>query len=236
MTSQHKLLVTVLSAAALLVQSTSAQDSTPPLTAAEFEVMYTAAIEKRTTAILEALALNDAAKSNKLHTIIMAHYHALRARDEAMNTMFAALGKNVPDVATNRATILPILSKPLHDSFLAKLSADLAPEQVELVKDKMTYNKVKVTHDAYCNIVPGLTDNDKARILAALKEAREEAMDGGSAPEKSAIFQKYKNRINEYLTAQGHDVAKATKEWEAKQEEAKKTAEASAAKAAQPVN
>jgi hypothetical protein len=236
MTNQHKLLVTVLSATVLLAQSTPAQESTPPLTAAEFEVMYSAAIEKRTKAILEILALSDAAKSNKLNTIIMAQYHALRARDEAMGAMFAALGKNVPDAATNRAAILPVLSKPLHDHFIAKLSTDLTPEQVELVKDKMTYHKVKVTYDAYCEIVPGLTDQDKTRILAVLKEAREEAMDGGSADEKSAIFQKYKNRINEYLAAQGHDVAKATKEWEAKQEQAKKTAEASTAKVAQPVN
>ena len=54
-------------------------------------------------------------------------------------------------------------------------------------------------------------------ILAALKEAREEAMDGGSADEKTAIFQKYKDQINARLSSKGFDVAKATREWEAKQ-------------------
>jgi hypothetical protein len=236
MISQNKFLIVTLSSLALLAPSTPAQESTPALTDAEREVMYAAAVEKRTKGILENLALTDADKSNKVQTVIMAQYHALRARDEAMNAMFAALVKNVPDAATNRATILPILSRPLHDQFLAKLAAELTPEQVDLVKDKMTYNKVKVTYDAYCDIVPGLNDQDKAMILAVLKEAREEAMDGGNAPEKSAIFQKYKDRINAQLTAHGHDVAKATKEWEAKQEEAKKTAEASVSKPAQPVN
>jgi hypothetical protein len=91
---------------------------------------------------------------------------------------------------------------------------------VEQVKDKMTYNKVKVTYDAYCEIIPKLTEAEKAKILAALKVAREEAMDGGSADEKTAIFQKHKEGINAMLNANGHDVAQATKEWEAKQAQA----------------
>ena len=101
---------------------------------------------------------------------------------------------------------------------MAKLSADLTPEQVEQVKDKMTYNKVKVTYDAYCQIVPKLTETEKAKILELLKAAREEAIDGGSADEKTAIFQKYKDQINVVLDANGHNVASAIKEWEARQE------------------
>ena len=60
---------------------------------------------------------------------------------------------------------------------------------------------------------PILTDAEKAKIMEQLKAAREEAMDGGSAPEKSAICQKYKEQINSYLDANGHDTAKALKEW-----------------------
>jgi Protein of unknown function (DUF3826) len=120
----------------------------------------------------------------------------------------------------------------LHDQFLAKLSAVLTPEQIEKVKDRMTYNKVKVTYDAYCSIVPDLTDSEKAKIQEQLMLAREEAMDGGSAPEKSEIFQKYKNQINAYLTSGGHDVAKAFKDWDAKQDLAKKSAANASAKPA----
>ncbi|MEI6194373.1 MAG: DUF3826 domain-containing protein, partial [Verrucomicrobiota bacterium] len=90
------------------------------------------------------------------------------------------------------------------------------PEQIDKVKNQMTYNKVSVTFDAYCAIVSGLTDADKEKILELLKAAREEAIDGGNAPEKSAIFQKYKEQINRYLDAQGHDTAKAFKDWESK--------------------
>ena len=45
----------------------------------------------------------------------------------------------------------------------------------------MTYNKVKITYDAYIDIVPALTAADKAKIMELLKAAREKAIDGGSA-------------------------------------------------------
>jgi len=132
-------------------------------------------------------------------------------RDAAIDTQLKVDGKEVN--YENRAPLLAAQSKPLHDPFLTKLSESLTPEQVEKVKDLMTYNKVKVTYDAYVAIVPALTDADKAKIMELLKAAREEAIDGGSAPEKASIFQKYKDQINDYLNANGHDMAKAFKEW-----------------------
>ena len=216
MTSQTLCLAITLAAAACCGEFAAAQSSLP-FTPEEKEAVYTEAIARRSAAIVELLAVDDAAKSNKLHGIIMAQYRALRARDEALDQMFRALSQDAPDAATNRAAILPIVSKPLHDQFLARLSAELTPQQVETVKDKMTYHKVEVTYNAYCEILPNLTSDDKAMILAALKEAREEAMDGGTADEKSAIFQKYKNQINARLSAKGFDVTKATREWEARQ-------------------
>ena len=74
---------------------------------------------------------------------------------------------------------------------------------INFVKDKMTYNKVRVTYDAYCEIINGLTEAEKVRITELLIEAREEAMDGGSAEEKTAVFQKCKGKINNYLSKQG---------------------------------
>jgi hypothetical protein len=206
---------------ACLLSSASAQYSLPPGSAEDVEATYNTAIENRTAAIMAMLKLTDAEKSARVHDIIIAQYRKLKARDEAIDTLLKLQGKEVTYV--NRARLLQSESQPLHDQFLAKLSAELTPEQVDIVKDKMTYNKVQVTYDAYCSIIPGLTDADKTEILAVLKQARDEAIDGGSAGEKSAIFQKYKDRINDYLNAHGHDVAKAYKEWETKQQAKAKT-------------
>lgn len=233
MTTHALALSAVLTAATFFVKSALAQESTPPFTAAEREAVYTASIEKRTADILQLLMLNNPDKSNRVHAAVISQYRALRARDEAIDTMFKALSKGADGIETNRTDVVRILSRQLHDRFIAKLSADLTPEEVGKVKDKMTYNKVQVTYDAYCAIVPGLTDKEKARILEVLKEAREEAMDGGSADEKSAIFQKYKDQINAYLNANGYDVAKAYRDWDAKQKLAEKQRGEPAAKAGQ---
>jgi hypothetical protein len=195
-----------------------AQYSLPPGTREDLEATYNIAIENRTTSIVTLLKLSDTNQSARVHDIIIAQYRTLKARDEAIDSLLKLQGK--PANFSNRARLRQSESQSLHDQFLAKLAAELTPEQVEMVKDKMTYNKVQVTYDAYCSIVPGLTETDKTEILAVLKQARDEAMDGGSAGEKSAIFQQYKDRINDYLNTHWHDVAKAYKDWEAKHQAA----------------
>ena len=178
----------------------------PGKAAQEAEAAYTRTIEKRVADILAVLDLNDPARSAKAHDLLVARYRALRDWHDAND---AKLKNASPDQAAQiRASL-----KASHDKFLAGLSEVLTPAQVERVKDQMTYNKVKVTYDAYCEIVPNLTDRQKQRMLELLKEAREEAMDGGSAEEKSAVFNRFKGKINNYLTAEGHDLKQAYKDW-----------------------
>ena len=178
--------------------------------AQDAEAAYTRTIEKRVADILAVLDLNDPARSAKAHDLLIAQYRALRDWHDAND---AKLKRASPDQAAQIR--LPL--KARHGKFLASLSEVLKPSQVDRVKDLMTYGKVKVTYDAYCEIVPNLTEAQKTRILDLLKEAREEAMDAGSSDEKSAVFKKYKGKINNYLTAEGHDVKQAYKDWGEKQ-------------------
>lgn len=205
----------------LACASIRAQENTPPANAEDMEAAYTTAIEKRTTDILDKLALSDRAKAARVHDIVIVQYRTLRARDAAIDNLLNAHGKMLAGTEADREALYQCLSRPLHRSFLAKLGTELSPEQIDIVKDRMTYDKVKVTYDAYCAIVPGLTDRDKAKIAELLKAAREEAIDGGSAKQKTDIFQKYKDQINADLKARGHDLDKAFKDFAAKQEMAK---------------
>ena len=227
MTKPIDTLSAVMALGLVFCLSASAQYSTPPVTAEEKEAMYNTTVNDRTTDILKLLALTDPARSNRVYQAIADQYHALRARDEAIDDELGNLTRDSAEWSAARIAMFPRMSKPLHERFIAKLSADLTPEQVELVKDKMTYGKVQFTYNAYCAIVPNLTDEEKSHVLDLLQEARDEAMDGGSSTEKSVIFQKYKDEINAYLDGRGHDVAKATKDWQAKQDLAKKQGEAS---------
>ena len=102
----------------------------------------------------------------------------------------------------------------LHCEFIGKLGAELTPEQIDKVKDGMTFGVVKVTYDSYCNMIPSLTDEEKSQLMAWLIEAREHAMSAGSSRAKHAWFNKYKGRFNNYLSARGYDIQKERREWE----------------------
>ena len=188
---------TVLAVIVSIITNASAQESsTPPASSADLEALYTATIESRAADILALLNLTNDTQSVKIHDIIIAQYRVLKARDAFIDAKLKAEGKEIN--YSNRSSQIAYESKSLHDQFIANLSTSLTPAQVEIVKNKMTYNKVKVTYDAYCAIVPDLTETDKAKILESLKAAREEAMDGGSAPEKAAIFQTIRSHLQYY--------------------------------------
>lgn len=173
--------------------------TSPPLKPVEdTEAAYTRSIEKRTADILAVLELTNSAAKGKVHDVIMEQYRALRAWHDANDAKLKAAKGDTNAVAQIRGSL-----RTLHAQFIAALSAQLSPEQVEKVKDKMTYNKVQFTYAGYLAAYPNLAEQHKQRILELLREAREEAMDEGSSDEKTAVFQRYKGKINNYLAKQG---------------------------------
>jgi hypothetical protein len=193
---------------------------------ADTEATYTRAIEKRADDILSAIKLSDAKKAANVRETLIAQYRALKKWHDENGLKRKELAKRPKEDAVAQRGLERIKSslKKCHDDFVSKLSSDLTSEQVEQVKDKMTYNVVQVTHRAYCQMLPALTDEQKAHILASLKEAREEAIDGGSSEEKHAVFGRYKGRINNYLSTQGYDLKQASKDLAERQRAAKANA------------
>jgi hypothetical protein len=177
------------------------------VTNTQAEGAYTKTIEKRAADILASLDLKDSANRQKVHDILIAHYRTLKEWHDAND-------KAVKKAAGEEAQKIKASLMKLHDQFIKALSAVLSPDDIEKVKDKMTYNKVKVTFDSYCHNLPKLTAEEKQKVLVYLKEAREEAMDAGSSDEKSKIFRQYKGKINNYLLKQGYDTKQADKESE----------------------
>lgn len=100
-----------------------------------------------------------------------------------------------------------------HYGFLADLSMYLKEEDIVKVKDVMTFNVVKVTYEAHCDMIPTLKDEEKQQIMAWLIEARELAIDAESSKKKHEVFGKYKGRINNYLTKRGYDLNKEREDW-----------------------
>jgi Spy/CpxP family protein refolding chaperone len=190
---------------ALLTSATFAvgTNSTPEQT----EANYTKAIEGRTADILKILDLSDTNKIAHVHDLIIAQYRALNAWHDANDAKLKAAKAD-----TNAVAQIQLSLKAIHDQFLSKLAENLTPEQVDAVKDKMTYGKVQFTFKGYMVEYPNLPEAQQQKVLELLKEARELAMDGGSSEEKTAIFNKYKGKINNYLSKEGfHPASKKPK-------------------------
>ena len=100
-----------------------------------------------------------------------------------------------------------------HFGFLADLSMFLKPQEIDKVKDVMTFDVVKVTYEAQCDMIPTLKEEEKQQIMAWLIEARELAIDAESSKKKHEVFGKYKGRINNYLSKRGYDLVKEREAW-----------------------
>ena len=100
-----------------------------------------------------------------------------------------------------------------HWGFLADLSMYLKPQEIDKVKDVMTFDVVRVTYEAQCDMIPTLKESEKQQIMAWLIEARELAIDAESSKKKHEVFGKYKGRINNYLSKRGYDLTKEREAW-----------------------
>ena len=193
-----KIALSTLTILLFTLSAFAADDTATNTSPDQADAKYTATLQARSGDIIKVLDLDDTNKAAKVQEIIIAQYRALNAWHNANDAKLKAVRSDKAATAQIRAPL-----KVLHDNYLTALAQYLTPAQIDQVKDKMTYGKVQFTYQGYCNQYPNLTDANKQEIMRLLKEAREEAMDGGSSKEKTAIFTRYKGIINNYLSKQG---------------------------------
>lgn len=208
------ILVLLLSCSSLTI--TFAQDK-----AAEEKLAYIKVITERSDKIVAKIGLTNEKKIEKVRNIIRDQYSNL-------NDIYANRDLKIKDLkeknASNKVERDSALAKAnrsveadlakLHKKYISKLTAQLTNEQVDLVKNGMTYNILPITYKAYQEEILTLTEDQKKQIMVWLIEAREHAIDAESSDKKHAWFGKYKGRINNYLSAQGYDLKKEGIEWE----------------------
>ena len=191
---------------------------------AEEKANYMNVITARAAKIVDGLGIKDSVKYKKVRSIIADQYVTLGTIHDTRNAQVAVINeeKKQPgaDKAAENAKVAAIdtdvtrqLAK-VHQTYLAKLGKELSAEQIDMVKDAMTYKILEVTYAAYLDELPNLTDVQKQKIKGWLIEAREIAIDAESSNKKHEVFGKYKGRINNYLSAQGYDMKKAGEEWQ----------------------
>jgi hypothetical protein len=190
-------------------------------TALQYEdTAYLRVIKERAARIVAGLGISDTSAAIRTRDIIADQYRDLNTiytqrdvRVKAAKDQPGADKQAIDSVKKSAGEEADKKIVQLHGQYLARLSRELTPGQVEGVKDGMTYNVLHITYGAYQEMLPDLTAEQKTRILADLTEAREHAMDAESSEKKHAWFGKYKGRINNYLSAAGIDMKKAGEEW-----------------------
>ena len=179
---------------------------------------YVESIVNRSQKIVDKLGLTDGKVAEDVCNIIANRYFELNdiyeIRDAKVKTVKESgltgdaknealkAAENEKDAALYRS----------HFAFPASLSLFLNEEQIEAVKDGMTYGVVKVTYEATLDMIPSLKEEEKVQIYAWLVEAREFAMDAENSNKKHAAFGKYKGRINNYLAKRGYNLTKEREE------------------------
>lgn len=179
---------------------------------------YVESIVNRSKKIVDKLALNDEDKEREVTNIIANRYFKLNDIYSVRDAKVKAAKDSLTGSAKNEAIQAAQNEKDAtlyrcHFEFPADLSLYLTPEQIVAVKDGMTFGVVKVTYDSHLDMIPTLTDEEKAQIMAWLIEARELAIDAETSNKKHEVFGKYKGRINNYLTKHGYDLKKEREAW-----------------------
>ena len=178
---------------------------------------YVNTILGRAKKVTDALNISGTDKGTQVMNIVANRYFELNDIYEERDSLKEVASKLTGD-AKKQAQAFAEAQKDSklyrsHFAFDANLSLLLDAAGIETVKDVMTYNVVKVTYDAQCDMIPTLKEEEKAQILAWLKEAREFAIDAESSKKKHEAFGKYKGRINNYLSKRGYDLTKEREEW-----------------------
>lgn len=183
------------------------------------ESEYIKTITDRSAKIVNTLGINDSAVYKKVLDNMVQQYAGLNTIDEKTKSAIAAikasgLSKSETDTAVKtEENKKKEQITALHNRFISQLGTNLTNEQIEKVKDGMTYSVLPITYKAYQEMIPRLTAEEKKYIYANLVEARELAMDAGSSKEKHGWFGKYKGRINNYLSSRGYDMKKESEDW-----------------------
>ena len=169
---------------------------------------YVETIKGRAQKIVDGLNLGDANKEENVRNIIANRYFLL-------NDIHAKYDKK-----TQEDALYAELYKH-HFELASALALYLNEEQINAMKDGMTYGRLKRDYNAQLEMIPTLKEEEKAQILVWLREAREYAIDAADSKGKHFWFDKYRGRTNNWLSARGYDLKKERDAWMKRTEEQK---------------
>ena len=189
---------------------------------------YVESIVKRSQKIVDGLQLTDQKQARAVRNIIANRYFLLNDIHEvcAKRTQYA---KDSVQGKGHRQRIIESAQRRRdaelykhHFELASNLAVYLTDEQIDAVKDGMTFGRLKRDYQATQDMIPTLSDYEKQQVLIWLKEAREFAIDAADSKGKHYWFDKYRGRTNNWLSARGYDLKKERDNWQKRLEKEKK--------------
>ncbi|HEY5509258.1 MAG TPA: DUF3826 domain-containing protein [Paludibacter sp.] len=183
---------------------------------------YVETIVARSKKTVDKLELKDATVATNVTYIVANRYFKLNDIYAKRDTTIARIKRSGITGEAKKSALAAAQDEKeaalyrSHFAFPAELSMFIDESQIEAIKDGITFGVVKVTYVATLEMVPSLKAEEKAQILAWLKEAREFSIDAENSDRKHAEFGKYKGRINNYLSARGYNLVKEREGWYAR--------------------
>ena len=160
---------------------------------------YVNSIIARSQKIVDGLQLSNTKKAENVRNIIANRYFLLNA----IHSKYDKSQQEARDAELYKH----------HFELASALAQYLTEEQIDAVKDGMTFGRLKRDYNATLDMIPTLTDEEKLQVLIWLKEAREYAMDAADSKGKHFWFDKYRGRTNNWLSSRGYDLKKERDEW-----------------------
>jgi len=221
-----KVLVILVSLVFLVSLGTYAQDVA--LKSEGLDTAYVSSIVKRSQKIVDALGLTDAKQAESVRNIIANRYFLLNEIHDACAKK-KQYAKDSIQGKGHRQRIMENAERRRdaelykhHFELQSALALYLNDEQIEAVKNGMTFNRLQRDYQATQDMIPSLSEEEKLQVLIWLKEAREYAMDAADSKGKHFWFDKYRGRTNNWLSSRGYDLQKERDNWMKRIEKAKK--------------
>lgn len=187
---------------------------------------YVEMIVERSKKIVDKLGVGSTEVAENVTNMVANRYFELNDIYEARDAKVKRAKENLQGDAKKESVKAAENEKDAalyktHFAFPANLSIFLDQNQLEAVKDGITFGVLKVTYEATLDMVPTLKEDEKKQIYAWLVEAREIALDAETSNKKHEVFGRYKGRINNYLSKRGYDLVKEREAWYKRIEERK---------------
>lgn len=170
-------------------------------------------IDKKTGGLLKALKLDDAAKSVRVKSIldewvvtIVAWHKDNDAKLKELWSQWSKARAVVPkdefpgEIIAHKIFDTYATLQPAYQAFTNKLAGELAPEQVDTIKETWSRSPGMMrTYNAYLESAPGLTDDQKKVIYNQMYLAREDALLIDSDKEVINMFKVHKVKVEQYI-------------------------------------